>query len=302
MRTLRVSVDVRIQRGRRGPTISGLVKLVYSRERRSIAGTGGTSSSHRTTCRSMLCGRKVSTECSTGAPSAVQVTCSISSAAVVVGHRQRPADRVALGQHPRHDVRAVVGHGHALLEQDVEHHLTALQRAAQPRGRGQGDARMHDVAHVGAGDAVHDQDARDRRRRGLRIEREEPARARRRARAARSPGGRAPASGRAGGRARGRRRASPGPRPASTTRRARRTCRCPGGARSRRSPPAAAAPCAACRARSPGAPTAPARVEGARPRGGARSPASGAAPPRRRRPATPWARAPPAHLERAPLP
>ena len=31
----------------------------------------------------MLCGRKVSTECSTGAPSAVQVTCSISSAAVV---------------------------------------------------------------------------------------------------------------------------------------------------------------------------------------------------------------------------
>ena len=149
--------------------------MVYSRERRSIAATGGTSSSQRTTCRSMLWGRKVSTECSTGAPSAVHVTCSISSAAVVARHRQRPAERVAPGQHPRHDVRAVVGHGHALLEQDVEHHLTALQRAAQPRGRGQGDARMHDVAHVGAGDAIHDQDARDRRRRGLRIEPEEPA-------------------------------------------------------------------------------------------------------------------------------
>ena len=65
--------------------------------------------------------------CSTGAPSAVQVTWSISRAANGVVDVEGFSYSVALGEDAGRYVGAGVGDWDALLQQDVQHHLALLQ-------------------------------------------------------------------------------------------------------------------------------------------------------------------------------
>ena len=203
-------------------------------------------------------------------------------------HFERPPDAIAPGEQAREDMEAGIGDRDALVEQDIEHHVAAREHLLQAGTSRKLHVRVDHISHPGAALAVHDEHAGDRHGVSIGIDSEECAGLgpRRRSSISSSPNSIVTPSlpGQLGVRD----ELLQALVEAAGGRSSDVEFRCPGGARSRRSPRGAEGRCAACRVRCRGAPTAPARAADARPAGGGRWPARCAGRPRRCPPARAW--------------